>query len=119
MPSSRKNQPEPEDLSGKARRHLRALGHHLRPVVLVGKDGVTPGLIAATETALRDHELVKVKLGENAEGGRQALSTALAEGTRSQLVGVVGRMVLLYRRHPEKPQIVLPTHAKRRADAAS
>ena len=56
------------ELSGKARRHLRALGHHLRPVVLVGKEGVTSMLVEATQSALADHELIKVRLGENATG---------------------------------------------------
>ena len=58
----------PATLTGKQRRHLRALGHHLRPLVQVGKEGVTPSLVEALKVAIVDHELVKVKLGENAEG---------------------------------------------------
>lgn len=95
-------------LSGKARRHLRALGHHLTPVVLVGKEGLTDALGEATRVALESHELIKVKLGENADGDRRALAAALATATGSHLVGVVGRTLLLYRRRDKKPKIELP-----------
>ena len=96
-------------LSGKARRHLRALGHHLRPIVLVGKDALTDGIVAATVIALGDHELVKVKIGENAAGDRQELADALAAASKAEVVGLVGRTLLLYRAHPKTPKIVLPT----------
>ena len=49
-------------LTGKQRRALRALGHHLEPVVLVGQNGITDGVVAAVDQALHDHELIKVKL---------------------------------------------------------
>ena len=59
-------------LTGKQRRALRALGHHLEPVVIIGQSGVTEGIIAAVEQALKDHELIKVKINEgpDAPGGR-------------------------------------------------
>ncbi len=102
----------PSSLSGKARRHLRALGHHLTPVVLVGKEGLSKALSEATLAALGQHELIKVKLGENAEGDRRVLADQLAASTKSHLVGVVGRTVLLYRARAEKPTIKLPAEKK-------
>jgi RNA-binding protein len=110
-------------LSGTSRRHLRALGHHLQPVVHVGKEGLSAALVAAVGSALGTHELIKVRLSENAEGSRHELSTSLAESTSSELVEALGRTVLLYRRHPTKPKIVLPvektkgTRTKRSAPA--
>jgi RNA-binding protein len=95
-------------LKGKAARHLRALGHELSPVVSVGKDGVTDGLVAATNTALLTHELIKVKVQAEAPGDRKATAADLAERTESALAQVLGRTFLLYRRHPKKPKIVLP-----------
>ena len=94
-------------LTGKQRRQLRALGHHLEPVVQVGKEGATAGVVVALEAALRDHELVKVRLGESAPGDRHDLAAALAAVCGSELVQVLGRTVLLYRRHPADPQIEL------------
>jgi RNA-binding protein len=95
-------------LTGKQRRHLRGLGHALDPVVQIGKDGVTDGVVAALGTALDTHELVKVKIGQTAPDGRHDAAAALATQTGSELVQVLGRSILLYRRHPEEPRIVLP-----------
>jgi RNA-binding protein len=88
---------------------LRALGHHLEPVVHCGKEGVSTALIGAVDSALVRHELIKVRISENTEGDRHDLSEALAKATESELVEVLGRTLLLYRRHPNKPKIVLPT----------
>lgn len=99
----------PKALSGKQRRYLRGLGHHLDPVVLVGKEGLTEGLITATDVALGQHELVKVRLGESAGEDRHGIAASLAESTASELVQVLGRTLLLYRRHPEEPRIELPS----------
>jgi RNA-binding protein len=95
-------------LTGKQRRYLRALGHHLEPVVLVGKDGLSEGLIGATDAALTTHELIKVKLGESAGDDRRGLGAALAEAAGADLVQVLGRTLLLYRPRPEEPTIELP-----------
>lgn len=95
-------------LSGKQRRHLRALAHDLRPIVQVGKDGLDEGLVAAVNQALDDHELVKVKVGEAAGLDRHDAADDLAARTHSEIAQVLGNIVLLYRAHPEEPQIVLP-----------
>lgn len=95
-------------LTGKQRRHLRALGHKLTVVVQVGKDGLDDGLVAAVDRALTDHELVKVKVGEGAGLDRHEAAEELARRTGSELAQVLGNIVLLYRPHPDEPQIVLP-----------
>jgi len=99
-------------LTGKQRRHLRALGHELKVVVHVGKGGIDDGLVAAVNQALDDHELVKVKVGEAAGVDRHEAAEAIANRTKSQVAQVLGYTVLLYRRHPQKPVIVLPKPAK-------
>jgi RNA-binding protein len=95
-------------LTGKQRRHLRGLGHELRPIVQIGKGGIDDGLVAAIEQALSDHELIKVKFGENAEVERHAGAEDLAVRTRSEVAQVLGNTVLLYRAHPDEPAIKLP-----------
>jgi RNA-binding protein len=94
-------------LSGKQRRALRALGHHLKPVLQVGHSGVTPALLAALEQALHDHELVKVRVLEHAPGPRGDVALALASAASAELAQVLGRTVLLYRARPEDPKIRL------------
>jgi RNA-binding protein len=95
-------------LSGKAARYLRGLGHHLEPVVQIGKEGITDGVAAATRAALLAHELVKVKLSQDAPIDRKLAGDELADLTGSALAQTLGRTLLLYKRHPNKPKIVLP-----------
>ena len=94
-------------LDGKQRRKLRALGHHLATVVQVGHEGVTPGVLAALEQALWDHELVKVKLASEEREVREEQIAALAAGTGSEVAQVLGRTVLLYKPNPDEPRIEL------------
>lgn len=95
-------------ISGRAIRHLRALGHHVAPTVQVGKEGLTDALVAATKEALRAHELIKVRIGSEAPVERKEAGAELATRSGSTLVQVLGRTLLLYKRHPNKPRIDLP-----------
>lgn len=95
-------------LDGKQRRYLRSLGHHREVVVQVGKEGLSERLIGALDAALAQHELIKVRLGEAVGGDRHEVAAALAEASSSELVQVLGRTLLLYRRREVEPTIVLP-----------
>jgi RNA-binding protein len=105
----------PPKLSGAALRKLRALGHSLAAVVAVGKEGLTDPLIAAVDAAIGTHELVKVKIQREAPVDRHEAGIELAARTGSVLAQVVGRTLLLYRRHPKKPKINLEEARPRRA----
>ncbi len=95
-------------LSGKAARYLRGLGHHLEPVIQIGKEGITEGVVTATRAALLAHELVKVRILTEAPIDRKEAGEELAERAGAALAQTLGRTVLLYKRHPHKPKIVLP-----------
>jgi len=92
-------------LNGKQRRALRALGHSLKPVVQVGQEDLSEGVVAAVDEQLEAHELIKIKVGQGAQSSRHEAGEVLAQRTQSELVQVLGRTLLLYRRHPEKPKI--------------
>ena len=96
------------ELDGRQRRHLRALGHHRKAIVQIGDQGLSAGVVAAVDLALTQHELVKVKIGGDAPVPPAELGPELARETRSALAQIIGRTLLLYRPHPEKPRIVLP-----------
>jgi RNA-binding protein len=87
-------------LTGKQRRALRAKGHHLDPIVIVGQSGVTEGVLGAVTQALEDHELIKVKIHEGPET-RQEAAAKMAEGTGSELVQLLGRTALLFKKRKE------------------
>jgi RNA-binding protein len=93
-------------LSGKQRRHLRGLAHDLKPIVWVGQNGISDGLVENFEAALLAHELVKVKVHDKDDLDDAA--KALHEATGAELAQVIGKTLIFYREHPEKPQIKLP-----------
>lgn len=98
-----------KELTGKQRRHLRALAHHLSPLVQIGKEGVTSATILATKQALLDHELIKIKVLEGSPLKRSEAALAIAEPLKAHVAGEVGRIIILYRAHPKEPQIKLPS----------
>jgi len=88
-------------LSGKERKYLKKLAHHLNPVVLIGKNGVTDEVIVKTDEAILSHELIKIRyIGHKSE--KKQLSMDIATQTGSELVGMIGHIAILYRQHPEK-----------------
>ena len=93
------------DLTGKQKRKLRALGHHLQVVVQVGQKGITGEVVAAVHQALEDHELVKVKVSADAADDRHAAALALGNQTESAVAQVLGRTVLLYRQRKKNSKI--------------
>ena len=96
------------ELTGKQRRHLRALGHHLTPVLQIGHDGLTGAVVAQANAQLETHELIKVKVSESSPLPRHQAAEQLASATRSELAQVLGRTFLLYKPRDERPAILLP-----------
>jgi RNA-binding protein len=96
-------------LKGKQRRYLRGLGVALKPTIMVGKEGLSDKLLAAVEDAIAVHELIKVRLLESVDGSRKDVARDLAEKAGVELIQVLGRTVLLYRRNDEEPGIELPS----------
>jgi len=86
------------------RRRLRGLGHALDPVVQIGKLGATSSVSKQVGQALLDHELVKVKIGTECPDTRFQLAELFAAEKDVNVVQILGRTVLLYKRHPEKPK---------------
>jgi len=108
MPPPAPAPPETRSLSGAQRRHLRGLAHPLAPVVQVGKHGVSVAVTDATDVALYDHELIKVRLPQVERDARREMADALVHATGAHEVGVTGRVLVLYRQNPDEPKIRLP-----------
>ena len=92
--------PSPPQLSGRARRALRRLAHGLRPLVQIGGQGLSEGVVAAVDVALRDHELIKLEIAHERDE-RARLADEVAERTGSALAGLIGHMAILYRPAPD------------------
>jgi RNA-binding protein len=102
-------------LTGKQRHHLRALAHHLDPVVQIGHDGVTGAVIAQIDAALAAHELIKVRLGAECPMTRDEAADAIAAGARAEIAQIIGRVVVAFRRRPQKAKVPLTTQKKTQA----
>ena len=96
------------ELTGKQKRFLRAMGVTMNPILIIGKEGVTEGVLAQAEGALRARELIKGRVLQTAPEEAAAVAAEIAARTEAALVQVVGRNFLLYRRNPEEPKIELP-----------
>src|SRR5215203_5534599 len=89
--------------SGELRRRLRGAAHALAPIVQIGKEGVTPALLRQVTVALFDHELIKVKIGSECPQDRFEVAERLSGEPGVNVVQILGRVVILYKRHPDKP----------------
>jgi RNA-binding protein len=96
-------------LTGKHRRWLRAQAHHLNPVVQVGHDGLSESVVRQVDEALAAHELIKVRVSSDSDEGEgvDAVSAPLAVATRSEVVQVIGHVVVLFRRRAKRPKVKL------------
>ena len=94
-------------LTSKQIRKLRSLGMTEEAIVMIGKEGVTPTVVASAREAIKKRELIKVRVLQNAPDEPEDAITVLAERADANLVQVIGRNGLLFRRNFEKPRIEL------------
>ena len=94
-------------LTGKQKRHLRALGHKLKALIQIGKKDIEEALIAETNAALDHHELIKVKILESCLLDKHEASDALAQACNADVAQILGKTFLLYRAG-KTPVIILP-----------
>ncbi len=94
-------------LTGKQKRYLRGLGHHLNPVITIGKGEITEAVTRETCEALAAHELIKVKILESCLLDRNEVALELAGACAADVAQILGRTILLYKRGDE-PKIELP-----------
>ncbi len=98
-------------LKGFQKKYLRGLAHSLKPVVQIGREGITEGVIRAIDECLFRHELIKVRFTDFKEKDqKEALTGDFTAKTGGELVGMIGHTAILYRRQtdPEKRKIAVP-----------
>ena len=78
------------------------------PVVHIGKSSVTPELITSVEEAIEKRELIKLAILKNCMDDPKAIAEMIAERTKSQVVQVIGKKIVLYRKNKDNPKIELP-----------
>jgi len=101
-----------EKLKGFQKKYLRGLVHGVKPQVFIGQHAVSPSVIKALDEALDTHELIKVKFNEFKEKDqKQELAGDIEKKTGSEMIGMIGHMVIFYRQQkdPEKRKIRIPS----------
>lgn len=94
-------------LSGSQRKHLRSMAHHYKPVVMIGKNGVTPALIEAVKHALEEHELIKIKFIDFKDE-RNELTDNILKETDAAIIGRIGNTAILYKQNPDPEKRIVP-----------
>jgi len=91
----------------KQRRHLKGLAHHLKPVVMIGQQGLSEGVTAELDVALEAHELIKVRISAADKVERRSMIDAICSNNNAEFIHAIGHVAIFYRRHPKKPKVTL------------
>lgn len=96
-------------MTSKQRAYLKSLAMTMEPILQIGKSSITPEVTAAVAEALEARELIKINVLQNCADDAKVIAQILAERTRSQVVQVIGKKIVLYKEgKDEKKKIVLP-----------
>lgn len=95
-------------LNSKQRAYLMSMASHITPIFQIGKASLTPEIITAVDSALEKRELIKISVLKNCFDDPREIADMMAERTRSQVVQVIGKKIVLFRPSKKKPVIELP-----------
>lgn len=106
-----------ESMTTKQRAYLKGLAMTMDPIFQVGKSSMTPALVSAIDEAITARELIKVSVLQNCADDPNEIAQLVAERTRSQVVQVIGKKIVLYREgKDDKKKIELPKVKKKKED---
>lgn len=100
-------------MTSKQRAYLKSLAMKITPILQIGKSSVTPELISAVDEALEARELIKMHILKNCFDDPKEIAQVIAERTRSEVVQVIGKKVVLYRESKYNKKIELPKPSKK------
>ncbi|MFS8629855.1 MAG: ribosome assembly RNA-binding protein YhbY [Bacillales bacterium] len=95
-------------LTGKQKKFLRSMAHHLNPIFQVGKSGVNENLIKQVMDALEARELIKISVLQNCAEDKHTVAEKLVRGADAELVQIIGNTIVLYKESKENKRIILP-----------
>lgn len=95
------------NLSNKQKQYLKSESHQLKPIVMIGANGLTEGVLAEIENALEFHELIKVKVSTEDRETKKLICAAIIRETQANQIQLIGSILTLFK--PSKEQkITLP-----------
>ena len=96
------------NMTGRQKRYLRALAHPLKPLVNLGKNGLSPENKREIEILLLDHELIKLKVLDSCPLSKKECANVVGKIKGLEVVQVIGKTLVLFSPHPDEPEIKLP-----------
>lgn len=100
-------------MDSKKREFLRKRAHKLEPIVRIGKDGISENLIKSIFEAIESRELIKVKILQNCEVEKSEIYSQLLEIKDFEVVGIIGRVIIIFKKNKDKPSISLEWESQR------
>lgn len=91
-------------LTTRQKQYLKGMAHPLNPLVQVGKEGLSVGIIEQIKKELLLHELIKVRIGNNSGLEKKSGSIDIAEQSESIMVQLIGKTVVLFKSNPKRPK---------------
>jgi len=88
-------------LTPKSRQALKAKAHKLKPVILIGNNGLTDAVNKEIDRALNDHELIKIRVAGEDRDARRAIMQAICDAQLAERVQQIGNIVVIYRKNVE------------------
>ncbi|EGQ3950435.1 ribosome assembly RNA-binding protein YhbY [Staphylococcus pseudintermedius] len=95
-------------LTGKQKRFLRSKAHHVDPAFQIGKSGINENMVEQLKETLENRELIKIHILQNNMDDKSELAQNISQATDSELVQLIGSMIVLYKESRENKQIELP-----------
>lgn len=95
-------------MTSKQRAFLRAQANGLDPILHAGKGGLSDAMVKQADDALTARELIKGRVLETAPTSTRDLAEEIAAAVNAEVVQVIGRTFVLYRRNEKEPKIQLP-----------
>lgn len=95
-------------LTNNQKKFLRARGHILNPVIMIGQHGLSESVLAELEVSMTKHELLKIKIRAEDREDRQRMIDEIIKVSKAHLIQVIGSVMVIYRAFDEEPEIILP-----------
>lgn len=99
-------------MTSKQRAYLKGLAMTIDPIYQVGKSSISPEIVKGIDEALEARELVKINVLKNCLDDPKEIANIISGRTRSEVVQVIGKKIVLYRESKEKKKIILPIEKK-------
>lgn len=95
-------------INSKQRAYLKSLANNINPIFQIGKSGITPEIIEAVSLSIDKREIIKVSILNNCTEDIKYVASALGDRTKSEVVQIIGKKIILYKESKENKQIILP-----------